>query len=456
MRVDIKVPFKCEPLKAIQDVAITIAVNLNKTNDPVKITNRMLSEKYPFIQWDIVDFDNLEQDSYSQTHKNILGLVRKNKYTKMYVYQCEKCLSSKKCGMAIFIFDKRNGGAISCNCSDRPNYCNYEWIVKIYNKTISKNVLFLSANDEKIQSNKKVKLFCYAHKKIFPVIITNLFKPDRDDSGCGECKTQKLRHSDSSHSDVFLATGHFVEGTRFWRSDKTRNGRHIFWNYYCPVCSNDEYVKNDLCSGIFESEYASLKYGRKSCRCSNTFLWSSAQREYQIKKTFQSRSTKLVTYIFLGWKTEYKTSTDIFLYNCSQHGIKEMSVTNLLSNNIGCSECSGNNQMYSYIHLVSDKSTPYCLKYGIETILGNRVIQQNSRSKLEITSLCSFKFNSVNDCRNAENECKKIFQKENNNKLHRIGFCTKNEMKDGYSETTSIDNMDKIIAIYEKWGGVKQ
>lgn len=456
MRVDIKVPFKCEPLKAIQDVGITLAIKLYEINDPVKITKHILSEKYPFIQWNIVDFDNLEQDSYSKTHEHILGFVRKNKHTKMYVFQCEKCLFSKKCGMAIFLFDKRNAGSISCNCSDNPRYSSYEWIVKIYKKTINKNVLFVSTNDKKIQSKKKVNLFCLTHKKIFPVIITNLFKHDREESGCNECKTQKLRHSDISHSEVFLASGNFAEGTRFWRSQKTRNGKHVYWNYYCPICSVDEYVTNNLCSGVFESEYASLKYGKKSCRCSSTYLWSSAQREYQIKNTLKNRSTKLVTYVFCGWKTEYKTSTDILLYNCSLHGIKEISVTNLLSNNIGCSECAGNNQIYSYIHLVSDNSIPYCLKYGIETIPGNRVIQQNKRSKLIITSFSSYKFNSVNDCRNAENECKKLFQKENKNILHRIGYCTKTEMKDGYSETTAIENLEKIIEIYEKWGGVKQ
>ena len=113
----------------------------------------------------------------------------------------------------------------------------------------------------------------------------------------------------------------------------------------------------------------------------------------------------------------------------------------------GHPERAGHSQQYAYIHYILDSNLPVAVKYGIETYIGRRVKQQNKKSIFDVQPMCVYFFESVRACKDAEKECKTLFGN---------GVLTKKEMTDGYSETTSIGNIDKIISIYEKWGGVKQ
>ena len=114
---------------------------------------------------------------------------------------------------------------------------------------------------------------------------------------------------------------------------------------------------------------------------------------------------------------------------------------------------AGHNQKYSYLSLVLDNSNPIGIKYGIESIAGNRTIQQNRNSVYKIVRIKTFVFNTPEECKAAEAECKSIFQKENRKLYKRNGLITKNELSDGYTETTSILNIDKVIEIYKKYNG---
>ena len=108
---------------------------------------------------------------------------------------------------------------------------------------------------------------------------------------------------------------------------------------------------------------------------------------------------------------------------------------------------AGKSQQYAYINSILDNNLLVALKYGIEKQKGKRVNQQNKKSLFTVESLCVYCFPTVEQCKDAERECKKLFGN---------GFLTKEEMPDGYTETTTIANLEKIISIYEKWGGVKQ
>ncbi|UYL05198.1 hypothetical protein DIDNDMLP_00213 [Klebsiella phage KP13-7] len=103
-------------------------------------------------------------------------------------------------------------------------------------------------------------------------------------------------------------------------------------------------------------------------------------------------------------------------------------------------------QHYSYIHTIEYENEIIGLKYGIENIKGKRVKEQNCRSIYYIKHHTSYYFESINDCKNAEKECKQIFGK---------GIIQKENMKDGYTETTYAYNFNKIIEIYERFGGIK-
>lgn len=130
----------------------------------------------------------------------------------------------------------------------------------------------------------------------------------------------------------------------------------------------------------------------------------------------------------------------------------------VMPNGTGCPKCSHNDgQLYSYIHSITDDDgNLISVKYGIETTINSRNKSQNKLSNYNISVLNTYKYITVEQCKNAEKECIKLFQKENKELFGRKGYITKEEMRDGWTETTSVSNIEKIISIYEKWGGIKQ
>ncbi|AFC21953.1 endonuclease [Cronobacter phage vB_CsaM_GAP32] len=124
-------------------------------------------------------------------------------------------------------------------------------------------------------------------------------------------------------------------------------------------------------------------------------------------------------------------------------------------NGSSCPICKGHSQTIAYINLINDGDISIGLKYGIESTKGRRSKQQNYSTAFEIKRIKSFKFGSVDSCKNAESECKKIFQEENIRCCKKKGILSKKELPDGYTETTYIKNIDKIIEIYKKHGGVE-
>lgn len=108
--------------------------------------------------------------------------------------------------------------------------------------------------------------------------------------------------------------------------------------------------------------------------------------------------------------------------------------------------CSLHRQQQAYVHLVKDQDLDIALKFGIANIASNRLWKQNQHSLYNITSLFVYNFPDKISCVSAEKECKKELT---------CGILTKQEMSDGYTETTYLYNLNKIISIYEKHGGVR-
>lgn len=457
MRVDIKVPFKCEPIKAIQDVNITLAISLSESDDTEAITRRIFAEKYPTIKWDEIDFNNLEQDDYSKSTYNVFGFFRIGKkprsgiiQNKLYLKQCITC--SKKTnifGLGYYLARKPDiiKNVISCGCSSKPYWTKYQNIILIHNIYKKHNSLFLKY--EKYDGDKtKCYSFCKEHLSLQFSTINQLKKPNP--SFCNECgdkrKKEKLLIDDNYHISQFFNTGKFHKDTIFWRSErKTSTNRQIYWKYKCPICSMDEYTLNNLCNGIFESYSPDLKKGILSCRCSPSPRYTYEQVVYKIKKTVEN---KLYKQTFLGFINGYKNQYSKVLMECEHIDHENYETTpDRISQFQSCPRCGRQNQQYAYINSIELDNNIIALKYGIENTPNKRVKKQNYSSIYNVKTLYLYHFNTVDDCKSAENECKKLFGK---------GILSKKEMPDGYTETTSTANIDKIIDIYEKWGGIKQ
>lgn len=216
-----------------------------------------------------------------------------------------------------------------------------------------------------------------------------------------------------------------------WRGNCTKLllscGKHGNWNtgsiatllkgVGCPECKNEltgkrrlksdeEMIKSFLSSGGFYKE---------------TKFWRSDRVDTQGNKTY--------------WFME-----------CSVCGCTgEAHSGNLQRGDRVCC-CSKHRQKEAYIGLIFDEKFPIGIKFGIANNSMSRVKKQNRSSRFDITIHSIFIFQDRGSCLNAENECKKSLE---------CGVIAKSDMPDGYTETTWVYNLDKVIEIYERNGGIR-
>lgn len=375
----------------------------------------------------------------------------KSHSNKIYKVHCTKCAKDEELfvdGCFYSIKGSLVRGGLPCGCSKKPNWTEEQYKIRINRKCKEYGDLeFLGFSDEFKGNRTKLKLQCSKHEEPYvyeKTTIANLFSGQR---GCHLCKidTTKLTNikPDQGMIDSFFASGVFKEGTKFYRSErKDSKGVLSYWNYTCPLCYNDEYAKEGLCSGVFESGGDCLQKGILACRCGN-YYWNKEQREYQINKRIREES---IPYVFLGWINDYKNKNSKFKYKCKEHGEQKVSVDKFLNSQQGCPQCAGNNQQECYINGVYDKETLIALKFGIANNSKQRIKAQNKKSIFGVRQLKVFSFPSVVACKAAEAACKQELV---------CGILSKQEMPDGFSETTSPLNMDKVIDIYKRFGGME-
>lgn len=156
-----------------------------------------------------------------------------------------------------------------------------------------------------------------------------------------------------------------------------------------------------------------------------------------VEGTTFTRSEKVNQY---GWKSYWEVSCSVCCVTATSLQIV------LLSGGMSCG-CTMQNQTYSYINSVTDKDTVVALKFGITSNIDRRIKQQNFKCPFTIKNLFSFRFEKSSDCKESELEIKSSMI---------TGILSKSDMPDGYTETTYTYNLENIIAVYEKHGGVMQ
>lgn len=105
--------------------------------------------------------------------------------------------------------------------------------------------------------------------------------------------------------------------------------------------------------------------------------------------------------------------------------------------------CGSGKQKYAYINIISDVNDVVAIKYGIATNPEDRLKKQAWKSIYPMHNFGVWEFSDYQACRDAETLCKRTFYQS----------LSREEMPDGFSETTCPSNIDKIINIYESHGG---
>ena len=114
----------------------------------------------------------------------------------------------------------------------------------------------------------------------------------------------------------------------------------------------------------------------------------------------------------------------------------------------GCRPCKCGNykQKFSYIHGVFDGNELIAIKFGITRAKDLRIKYQSRKTIYEVRSLGVWEYNDKFSCVAAERICCSSLI---------CGILTKEEFGDGYTETTYPYNIERIVKIYEDYGGIK-
>lgn len=279
-------------------------------------------------------------------------------------------------------------------------------------------------------------------------------------------------------------------------------GARRFYAILCKVCEQDPELFGE---GIFETTKDSLV--RKSytpCGCGKAYRYTKEQYEILIR-----RKAEILGYKFNGWVEDFKNgaskinmiceegswtpranqfiargvnrynrgkarlddniiiekffSTGAFhpdtkfsrerLYNkwywkvdCPVCGESGLSQSQHLQR--GCRPCSCGNykQKYSYVHAIYDGDLIVALKFGITRSKDMRIKYQARETSFSIVKMGLWEYDEKHNCVSAERCCMATLD---------TGVLSKQDFGDGYTETTHVFNLDKIIEIYENYGGMR-
>jgi|TARA_A100001518_G_C1227290_1_gene80729 hypothetical protein len=260
-------------------------------------------------------------------------------------------------------FSALNNGRFPCGCT------NYKWNKEQYEVRVKRRCRELGYEFLGFEGwdNHKTKINLYnpSTGNIWDTTSINQFLSKKTVDPVEGRMLNKIGSSkeDDYHIELFFKSGSFKDGTIFSRSlDKDKGGWYPYWNYKCPVCSKDEYVKAGVCSGIFKGSSTHLKNGKLSCRCAKSYRWSREQREYQILKQLDKCGGK-----FISWATQDYKNDSMFNWECSEGHLCNTSVDKFLGVGRRCPTCATVNMNFGYYANRVDE-VDYLYVYKIEEL----------------------------------------------------------------------------------------
>lgn len=269
----------------------------------------------------------------------VLGCNNLKGSKKSYILCCSICSEDKELFPPYFESKKSNlnNGRVPCGCSKSCKWSMLQYETKVRRECSTRNYEFLGFGAGK-GKRTKISLKCLEDDHVWETTsIDNFLHNGR---GCTMCsrvsRVEALRLPDDTHIAGFLATKAYKMGTTFTRNTKrkTSEGYFSYWDITCPVCSEDVYVKEGLCSGRFTTHSYTLKRGGLPCRCSGNYKWTQEQREYQIKKLAKEEGL-----IFDNWVSLYTETCSKFNWTCKEGHKCQTTVDGFLVAGARCMSC---------------------------------------------------------------------------------------------------------------------
>lgn len=332
-------------------------------------------------------------------------------------------------------------GNTNCLCSgEHILWTEYQYEVLCRRKAEENNYNFLGFDGEYKESKTKVLMECQKHGVWDSLTISGLIYSGY---GCPSCRKDKLAYINKKDDDEminsFLSTGKYKEGTLFKRSDRTNSlGNLCYWDYTCPVCSTDEYVKAGLCSGVFSISHSCAIKGKLSCRCAKGGKkLTKSQMEFKLNKILAQEGCT-----FNKWKDGFKNSFSKFEWTCQNGHVCLSSVSNYINNNTRCNNCLNkgfNLSKTASLYIVEWYSD--CDKFIKFGITNNEIIKRVKQQKRKAPSLdfrviAEYSFQTGEEALILEDKIKEYFT---------CGVVRKEIFEDGFTETINYKDLPKLL-----------
>lgn len=209
--------------------------------------------------------------------------------------------------------------------------------------------------------------------------------------------------------------------------------------FKCNVCAVDSYAGLSESPGIFPTTRYAVAAGYIPCRCSKAPVLSEQERNHRASMICSSKG---YTFLSLSYKGNGWSNVE---YLCPLHGVQESNI-NAMEKGSGCPICAGHNYSEFYVNVVYDEDTPVGIKFGISVSSTRRLKNQNRKNLFLMKNSHTFKFSDPKSCRKAERDCLINLS---------CGIFSPRELKDGWTETTSLLNLEAVLSIATKNGGVQ-
>lgn len=232
-----------------------------------------------------------------------------------------------------------------------------------------------------------------------------------------------------------------IKGIKFISFEEEWKGNKTKVNIQCDICKS---ISNISLNGIRGRKTATYC---TNCNLNNAHILSKIISEDKALNMIKGLSNN--RFEFLEWLEPYKgLSKQKAVLKCiSCHRVWESNYNNL-SKGKGCPSCAkaGFQQSkpgFLYIIELSDKFRKY-IKYGIANNLSKRINQQSKNSAFSYKILHSYEFVDGANARKIESLITQEFK-------HMFSGLSKNDIKDGYTETLKYECLNELQKFIEDY-----
>lgn len=393
------------------------------------------------------DFEDLKLDdlvSATKGNLEVIGWSRRYslKNIKLYVVRCSVCAKDTELfGDGLFEINKANfeAGRIPCGCSRGYKYSEEQAVLRIKRVMQGKPYLLKGFVGGYKDSSSQVIFECEKHGQWSRRTVASVCSSG---TGCRACaaieRGNNLKLDETSLvkevKGKVEAKGYIFHG--LFGEYKSLTTRLIL---ECPAHGVWDTTT------IHKMKYESSR-GCPDCGAERTRTSRIVPEPERLKQVEQICSS--LGYKFNGWVGNFKNIFTKLKLECPEHGEwRTTDIRGFTENGVGCPSCRNKTADMSYIHLVKDGEIPVALKFGISVRPQERLLEQKRKTCFSMESLGVWLFPSREECWLAERECLTTLT---------CAILSKEEMPDGFRETTSVINLNSIISIFEKNGGIKR